>query len=47
MRKDYNLKIANAIIDATALKIDLTLVADNDIDFKGIPLLKYINPKKI
>lgn len=47
IRKRYRLKIADAIIAATALKNDLTLVADNDDDFTRIPLLKYINPRKI
>ena len=44
-RKDYKLKIADAIIAATALKMDLTL-ADNDNDFKRIHALKYINVRK-
>jgi predicted nucleic acid-binding protein len=47
IRKNYKLKIADAIIAATALKIDLTLVADNDNDFTRIPLLKYMNPRKL
>jgi predicted nucleic acid-binding protein len=46
IRKNYRLKIADAIIAATALKMDLTLVADNDDDFKKIPALEYINPRK-
>ncbi len=47
IRKNYKLKIADAIIAATALVFDLTLVADNDNDFTRVPLLKYMNPKKI
>lgn len=47
IRKNHKLKIADTIIAATALKNDLTLVADNDRDFLRIPLLKYINPKKM
>ncbi|MEJ7680601.1 MAG: PIN domain-containing protein [Segetibacter sp.] len=33
IRKNYKLKIADAIIAATALTFDITLVADNDNDF--------------
>lgn len=47
IRKTYKLKIADAIIAATALKFDLTLVADNDKDFTRVPYLKYINPGKM
>lgn len=47
IRKIYRLKIADAIIAATALQLDFTLVADNDKDFKRVPGLKYINPGKI
>lgn len=47
IRKNYKLKIADAIIAATALIFDLTLVADNDSDFLKIPSLKYINPTKL
>ena len=47
IRKNYKLKIADAIIAATALRSDLTLVADNDKDFSRITSLKYINPRKL
>ena len=47
VRKDYRLKIADAIIAATALALNRTLVADNDRDFTRVPLLQYINPRKI
>ena len=47
IRKNYKLRIADAIIAATALNFDLTLVADNDNDFLRIPSLKYFNPRKI
>lgn len=47
IRKNYKLKIADAIIAATALTFDITLVADNDNDFEKIPFLKYINPRKL
>lgn len=32
---------------ATALANDLTLIADNDKDFKRVSELKYINPQDI
>jgi predicted nucleic acid-binding protein len=47
IRKNYKLKIADAIIAATALAFDITLVADNDDDFEKVPSLKYINPRKL
>ena len=47
IRKNYKLKIADAIIAATALSYDLTLTADNDSDFSRIPHLKYQNPRKM
>jgi predicted nucleic acid-binding protein len=47
IRKNYKLKIADAIIAATAIVNDLTLLADNDKDFKKIPSLSYLNPKTI
>lgn len=47
IRKNYKLKIADAIIAATALTFDITLLADNDNDFEKVPFLKYINPRKL
>jgi len=47
IRKNYRLKIADAIIAATALVSELTVVADNDSDFSKIPSLQYINPAKL
>lgn len=47
IRKNYKLKIADAIIAATALKFNLTLIADNDDDFTKISSLKYINPRTL
>lgn len=44
IRKQYKLKVPDAIIAATALINDFTLVSDNDSDFKKVPHLKYINP---
>ena len=47
IRKSYRIKLPDAIIAATALVNQYTLISDNDIDFKKIPNLKYINPKNI
>lgn len=44
IRKNQKLKIPDAIIAATAIARDLTLVSDNDKDFQKVPGLKYINP---
>ncbi len=46
IRKSYKIKIPDAIIAATALVHDLTLLSDNDSDFGKISGLKYINPRK-
>lgn len=45
IRKNYKLKLPDALIAATAIVYKLTLVADNDKDFSRIPSLKYLNPK--
>ncbi len=45
IRKNYNLKLPDALIAATAVVYKLTLVADNDKDFLRIPSLKYLNPR--
>lgn len=42
--KNQRLKIPDAIIAATAMANNFTLVSDNDKDFKKVPGLKYINP---
>ena len=44
IRKIYKIKLPDAIIAATALVNDPTLIADNDKDFKLLPELKYLNP---
>lgn len=46
IRKLFKLKLPDALIAATALTGDMTLVADNDKDFKRVTDLKYINPVK-
>lgn len=47
IRKNYRLKIPDAIIAATAVVLNRTLVGDNDKDFEKIPNLKYINPRTL
>jgi predicted nucleic acid-binding protein len=44
LRRYKNVKVADAIIAATALVNDLTLVTRNPDDFKGIIALKVVNP---
>jgi hypothetical protein len=44
IKKERKIKLPDAIIAATALVHDFTLVSRNDADFKRIPDLKYINP---
>ena len=39
VRKDYRLKLADAIIAATAITFNCTLIGDNDRDFSKVPLL--------
>jgi len=47
IRKQTKIKLADAVIAATAIVNDLNLIADNDRDFKKVKDLKYINPNKI
>ena len=44
IRKAYKIKLPDAIIAATALVYDFTLISRNDEDFRKIDGLKYINP---
>ncbi|MCB0518430.1 MAG: type II toxin-antitoxin system VapC family toxin [Lewinellaceae bacterium] len=44
IRKQIKIKLPDAIIAATALTHNLTLVSRNTNDFKNIPGLKVINP---
>ncbi len=44
IRKKYKLKMPDAIIAATAITNDFTLISDNDKDYLKIYGLKYINP---
>ena len=45
IRKEFKLKLPDAIIAATALINNFILLADNDKDFGKIPSLNYINPR--
>ncbi len=47
IRKEYKLKLPDAVIAATALVNNFTLLADNNADFKRVPGLKYINPMQL
>ena len=47
IRKQYGLKIPDALIAATAMVYQLTLIADNDKDFLKVKNLKYINPNNL
>lgn len=44
IRRKMKIKTPDAIIGATAIANDYTLVSNNDKDFKGIKGLRYINP---
>ena len=46
IRKAYKLKLPDAIIAATALVYELTLITRNVSDFKNIPDLKIVDPYK-
>jgi predicted nucleic acid-binding protein len=47
IRKGRKIKTQDAIIAATALAYDYTIITDNEKDFGGINGLKIINPYKI
>lgn len=44
LRRQYKIKLPDAIIAATAIVFDLILISRNDNDFETISDLKYINP---
>jgi predicted nucleic acid-binding protein len=44
LRKAYNIKLPDAIIAATALVYDLTLLSRNVADFKNITGINVVNP---
>jgi hypothetical protein len=43
-RQTYKIKLPDAIIAATALVYNLTLISRNSKDFDGIEGLEFINP---
>ena len=47
IRRGRSIKLPDAIISASAIIHDLTLLSDNDKDFKNISGLKYVNPMKL
>jgi len=47
IRKQYRIKLPDALIAATALVNNFTLIADNDKDYGKVPDLKYFNPAKV
>lgn len=47
IRRKHNIKLPDAIIAATALEKDLTLITRNSRDFKDIAGLKTLNPWEI
>ena len=47
LRKSHRIKLPDAIIASTALVLNRTLLADNDLDFLRVPNLKYINPRTL
>lgn len=47
IRKIFNLKLPDALIVATCLVNDFTLIADNDKDFKKVNSLKCVNPNNL
>ena len=44
VRTEHRIKLPDAIIAATAIAYDLTLLSRNEKDFGSIKGLKYINP---
>ena len=44
VRKKYKLKIPDAIIAATAIVNDFTLISDNEKDFGKVHGLRFVNP---
>lgn len=47
IRKLHKIKLGDAIIAATSLVNDLTLLTRNEADFENIFNLKFINPFKV
>lgn len=47
IRKNYKTKLPDAVIAATALVYDLTIISRNVSDFKNIQNLKVVNPHSL
>ena len=47
LRQTVKIKLPDAIVAATALYYDLTLVTRNTADFKNVPGLIVVNPHEI
>lgn len=47
LRKNKKIKTPDAIIAATALAFDFTLITNNEKDFTNIQNLKLLNPHKV
>jgi predicted nucleic acid-binding protein len=47
IRKSYRIKLPDAIIAATTMGFELTLITRNTVDFKKIPGLKLIHSHEI
>jgi predicted nucleic acid-binding protein len=47
IRQTYKIKLPDAIIAATALAYNLTLISRNSKDFDGIDGLEFVNPHTI
>jgi predicted nucleic acid-binding protein len=47
LRKKYKIKLPDAIIAATALTFDLTIITNNTDDFKSISELQVLNPYSV
>jgi predicted nucleic acid-binding protein len=45
LRKTYRIKLPDAIIAATSLVYDLTLITSNTKDFKNIKDLQILDPE--
>jgi toxin FitB len=44
LKRIQKIKLPDAVIAATALEYGYTLISRNDVDFRKIPGLKYLNP---
>jgi predicted nucleic acid-binding protein len=47
LRRQYKIKLGDAIIAATALAYDLTLITHNTVDFNNIRGAQIIDPYKM